>query len=67
MTSGIKSKIGTLAELKRKTDKAWNALSSDKRAEIEKKWDVEHAYYSSTLEGNGLDRKKFEELARKIK
>ena len=37
------------------------------RSAIEKQWDTDHAYYSSTLEGNGLDKKKFEELAKEIK
>lgn len=41
-------------------------LSPAERAKLEKGWDVEHAYYSSVLEGSDLDRKEFETLAKKI-
>ena len=41
-------------------------LSPKQRSYLEKTWDVEHAYYSSTLEGSKLDRKDFEKLAEKI-
>lgn len=34
---------------------------------LEKSWEIEHAYYSSTLEGNEIDRKEFEEIAKKVK
>ena len=67
MINKMNPKIGVLGELKREMDRIWGKLSANKKAEIEKKWDVEHAYYSSTLEGNNLDRKKFNELAKKIK
>lgn len=42
-------------------------LTLEQKAALEKSWDVEHAYYSSVLEGSKIDRKKFEELAREIK
>ena len=67
MTGKMLSKIKSLSGLKENMDKAWDKLSTSKKADMGKKWDVEHAYYSSTLEGNGLDRKQFEDLAKKIK
>ena len=42
------------------------SLSPKQKYTLEKGWDIEHAYYSSTLEGSKLDRKEFEELARKV-
>lgn len=41
-------------------------LSPKEKAALEKGWDVEHAYYSSALEGSKIDRKEFEELAIKV-
>lgn len=41
-------------------------LSPKEKSVLEKKWDVEHAYYSSALEGSNLDKKEFEKLAEKI-
>lgn len=41
-------------------------LSSTQKSTLEKGWDIEHAYYSSALEGSGLDRKEFEKLALKV-
>ncbi len=41
-------------------------LSPKQKSSLEKGWDIEHAYYSSTLEGSKLDRKEFEELARNV-
>ncbi len=67
MTPKMKSKIDELARAKQQTAKEWKKLSSKQKNDIEKAWDVEHAYYSATLEGNGLDRKKFDELAKTIK
>lgn len=42
-------------------------LTPTQRSEVEKAWDVEHAYYSSALEGSRLDRKEFEKLAKDVK
>jgi len=44
----------------------FSQMTSQQKSKLEKSWDVEHAYYSSTLEGSKLDRKEFEELAKKI-
>lgn len=41
-------------------------LSSTQKFALEKGWDIEHAYYSSALEGSNLDRKEFEKLAFKV-
>jgi hypothetical protein len=41
-------------------------LDPKQKTKLEKAWDIEHAYYSSTLEGSKLDRKEFEKLAQKI-
>lgn len=41
-------------------------LTSAQKDTLEKSWDIEHAYYSSALEGSKLDRKEFEELGEKI-
>jgi len=41
-------------------------LNPKQKSALERAWDIEHAYYSSTLEGSKLDRKDFEKLAEKI-
>lgn len=41
-------------------------LSPTQKSALEKGWDIEHAYYSSALEGSDLDRKEFEKLALKV-
>jgi hypothetical protein len=43
-----------------------SAMSKTTKAKLEKTWDVEHAYYSSALEGSKLSRKAFNELAQRI-
>lgn len=42
-------------------------LSSKQKTEMEKGLDIEHAYYSSTLEGSQLDRTEFNRLAKDVK
>ncbi len=42
-------------------------LSSSQKNELERKLDIEHAYYSSTLEGSQLDRTEFDRLAKEAK
>lgn len=46
--------------------KRLEALTSGQRSKLEKAWDIEHAYYSSTLEGSKMDRKEFEELGKEV-
>lgn len=41
-------------------------LTSAQKSQLEKSWDIEHAYYSSALEGSRLDREEFEKLAKKL-
>jgi hypothetical protein len=41
-------------------------LSSKQKLDLEKTWDIEHAYYSSVLEGCKLDKKDFEKLGEEI-
>jgi hypothetical protein len=45
---------------------ALSSLKKEDKKKLEKTWDIEHAYYSSTLEGSKLDRKEFEKLAANI-
>ena len=44
----------------------FSKLSSEQKSALEKTWDIEHAYYSSVLEGSKLDRKEFEKLGEKV-
>ena len=67
MTQKIRSKLEKVAQVVQKAKKEWDKLPLGQKKSIEKEWDVEHAYYSATLEGNGLDRKRFNDLAKKIK
>lgn len=39
----------------------------ENKGKLEEVWDVEHAYYSSALEGSNIDRKEFETLAKETK
>lgn len=41
-------------------------LSPSQKKTLEKSWDVEHAYYSSALEGSNIDRKEFERLGQQV-
>lgn len=47
--------------------KTLGAMSPKDKAKLEETWDVEHAYYSSALEGSKLDKKEFEALAKETK
>ncbi len=42
-------------------------MNSKQRNKLEEIWDIEHAYYSSALEGSKLDKKEFEMLARETR
>lgn len=41
-------------------------LSTKQKSDLEKGWDIEHAYYSSALEGSKINRKDFDKLARNV-
>jgi hypothetical protein len=59
--------IRQLFDAKKEADKKISAMDIDQRTKLEEVWDVEHAYYSSALEGSNIDKKEFEELAEKNK
>lgn len=42
-------------------------MTPAQKINLEKSWDVEHAYYSSSLEGSKLDRKEFEKIGKRVK
>ncbi|MEK7175323.1 MAG: hypothetical protein AAB693_00755 [Patescibacteria group bacterium] len=50
----------------RDAQKTISSLNIAEKQALEKGWDIEHAYYSSALEGSKLDRKEFEKLAEVI-
>ncbi|MDP3697028.1 MAG: hypothetical protein Q8R55_03265 [Candidatus Taylorbacteria bacterium] len=56
-----------LIEAKSVADKKMSVMNSAQINKLEEVWDVEHAYYSSALEGSKLDKKEFEMLAREVK
>jgi len=62
-----KALLKQLIDIKKEADQKLASLDSIQRAVLEENWDVEHAYYSSTLEGSKLDKKEFEALAEKNK
>lgn len=57
--------LHNLIQLKRDADKVMSTMSVREKKDLNLKLDVEHAYYSSALEGSRLDRKTFDELAKK--
>jgi len=61
------SSLHKILEAKREADQKIGALSKKEREKLNLSLDVEHAYYSSALEGSKLDRKEFDELAKKAK
>lgn len=58
----IKNLINTIHSGQRAVAK----LSAKDKNALERKWDIEHAYYSSALEGSKIDRKEFDKLAEKV-
>ena len=60
--TNIKEFFSSLQSAREKLSK----LTKSQRSALEKAWDVEHAYYSSALEGSKLDKKEFEKLGQKI-
>ena len=57
-------KLHNLIKVKHEAEKLINDLPSNQKRELDLKLDIEHAYYSSALEGSKLDRKTFDELAK---
>lgn len=58
--------LKTLAGTVQAGQKAVASLSVQEKRSLEKRWDIEHAYYSSALEGSKIDRKEFDKLAETI-
>ncbi len=61
-----KVNLKNLIIAKKRADSKLAAMDVKKKNQLEKSWDVEHAYYSSVLEGIKLDKKDFEQLAQKV-
>ena len=51
----------------RDAHKAIDRMSPQEKRKVETTLDVEHAYYSSALEGSKIDRTEFEKLAESVK
>jgi hypothetical protein len=51
----------------RDAQKAILRMSPQEKRKVETALDVEHAYYSSALEGSKIDRTEFEKLAESVK
>jgi len=62
----MNNKFTTLLTSMNIAKKHISKLTPKQKAAMEKGWDVEHAYYSSVLEGSKIDRKEFEKLADKV-
>lgn len=62
-----KNIIKILLESGRVATKVIASLSLKEKSRLEKALDIEHAYYSSALEGSNIDRKEFEKLAKIVK
>lgn len=62
MKNALKTLVGTVQV----GQKTLASLSAHEKKTLEKTWDIEHAYYSSALEGSKIDRKEFDKLAEKI-
>jgi hypothetical protein len=50
----------------KKAKRQLSGLAPSQRRNVEKSWDIEHAYYSSALGGSKLDNKEFERLGEKV-
>lgn len=61
-----KSKMLQLFVSMKSAQQQISKLTPKQKTALEKKWDVEHAYYSSVLEGSKLDREEFEKLGEKV-
>lgn len=46
--------------------KQLSMFSPEQKKALEKSWDIEHAYYSSSLEGSKIDKKEFEQIGQKV-
>ncbi len=62
----VKSMLKNLVNTVKNGQKAISQLSVKEKNTLERKWDIEHAYYSSALEGSRIDKKEFDKLAEKV-
>lgn len=62
-----KNILKDLVQSKIDADKVLQTMSEEQKSQLEKRWDVEHAYYSSVLEGSKIDKKVFEEIGKEVK
>jgi len=62
-----KTTLKQLFNAKKEADSKLSAMEPEQKSKLERKWDIEHAYYSSVLEGSRIDKKEFELLAKDIK
>ncbi len=46
--------------------KRLDKMAPVEKKELEKIWDIEHAYFSSSLEGSKVSKEEFSRLAKKI-
>ncbi len=58
------TKFSMLFESMNTAEKFISKLTQKQKSELEEGWDIEHAYYSSALEGSKIDRGEFEKLAK---
>lgn len=56
-----------ISEMNKVAQTRFGALTPAERVNVERTWDLEHAYYSSALEGSNVDRGEVEELSRSVK
>ncbi len=59
-----KALLEKIVEMKNQAEKIISKFDDKQKTKLEESWDVEHAYYSSALEGSKLDRSEFEMLAK---
>lgn len=61
-----KTLIKKLSTSMKKAEKKLSVLTHSQKKALEKSWDIEHAYYSSALEGSRVGRKEFEKLGERV-
>ena len=59
--------VNKIAAAGQKANQALRAMPAKEKTKLEDAWDVEHAYYSSALEGSKIDKKEFEKIAKQTK
>ncbi len=60
------TRIQELFSSMKEAKKVIGGLAPKQKSALEKEWDVEHAYYSSALEGSNIDKKEFEKLGEQV-